>query len=84
MTFPELVRACPAIAELKADAASIAQNERCQWYERWIRGSQIFLHAVADAAEIMRVPRDEIRQVVLTGLLDAYFTAKRRRAKREG
>ncbi len=83
LTFQRLLK-CPAIAELKADAASIAELERWPWYERWIRGSKVFGVAVRTAALALHAPEDSIRDVALTGLLDAYFTAKRRRAKREG
>ena len=81
MNFPELCRSCPSIAELKADAASIAMNEARQWYPVWLAGSTIFAHAIDAAAEALDVPQHEIRGVVLTGLLDHYFTTKRRRAK---
>ena len=83
LTFSELVRSCPAIAELKANAQSIAQNETRQWYANWLPGSLVFIEAVRDAAKALDMDDDRIRDVALTGLLDAYFTAKRRRAKRE-
>jgi len=83
MTFQELVRTCPAIAQLKADAASIAQQERRPWYAAWLEDSTIFAMAIRAAAEKTGAPPAAIRGVVLTGLLDAYYTARRRRAKRE-
>ena len=82
LTFHNLLK-CPAIAELKADAASIAELERWPWYEHWIDDSTIFHRAVRAAALALHAPEDSIRDVALTGLLDAYFTSKRRRAKRE-
>jgi hypothetical protein len=83
MDFPDLCRRCPAIAELKADAASIALHEHHPWYEHWLAGSQIFARAVAAAAVALNVPAADVRDVALDGLLDTYWTARRRRAKRE-
>jgi len=83
VNFPELVRTCPTIAELKADAASIAQNEARPWYQAWLADSTIFAMAVRTAAETIGVPPATIRETVLTGCLDAYHIARRRRAKAE-
>ncbi len=83
MNFPELVRACPSIAELKAGAVSIAEHEARPWYPAWLEGSTIFAHAIDAAAETIGATPAAIWQVALTGLLDTYHTAKRRRAKAE-
>ena len=83
ITFPELVRTCPTIAELKAGAVSIAEHEARPWYPAWFEGSSIFAHAIDAAAETIEAPPAAIREVALTGLLDTYHTAKRRRAKAE-
>ena len=83
ITFHELVRTCPTIAELKADAASIAQHEAHPWYAAWVEGSKVFREALDAAAGRIGTPPAAFRDVVLTGLLDAYWTSRRRRAKRE-
>ena len=83
MNFPELVRACPSIAELKAGAVSIAEHEARPWFTYWLADSTIFAMAIDAAAEALDVAPAEIREIALTGLLDAYHTARRRRAKRE-
>ena len=83
MNFPELVRTCPTIAELKAGAVSVAEHEARPWYSYWLADSTIFAMAIDAAAEALDVAPAEIRDTALTGLLDAYFTARRRRAKRE-
>jgi hypothetical protein len=84
LTFSELARECPAIAELKADAASIAMLERWPWYEPWIGRSRIFATAVHQAAQQTGEDPADIRGEVLDGLLDTYAVARRRRAKRQG
>lgn len=83
MNFPELVRTCPTIAELKAGAVSIAEHEARPWFTYWLADSTIFAMAIDAAAEALDVAPAEIREIALTGLLDAYHTARRRRAKRE-
>ena len=81
INFPELVRTCPTIAELKAGAVSIAEHERRSWFPYWLADSTIFASAIRAAAETIGMEPAAIREVALTGLLDVYFTAKRRRAK---
>jgi len=83
VNFPELVRTCPTIAELKAGAVSIAEHEARPWFTYWLADSTIFAMAIDAAAEALDVAPAEIREIALTGLLDAYHTARRRRAKRE-
>ena len=73
---------CPEIAALSDNAASIAEHERTAWYERWLAKSNIFAEAVAKAAKYFEVSPDEVRHVALTGLLDAYRTAKSRLQRR--
>jgi hypothetical protein len=81
-TWHALLERSPELAELKADAASIAKLERWPWYELWLPTSTIFLRAVAAAAERVKHGRDSVREIALTGLLDAYHTAKRRLQRR--
>ena len=78
MNFLELVRTCPTIAELKAGAVSIAEHEARPWFTYWLADSTIFAMAIDAAAEALDVAPAEIRDTALTGLLDAYFTARRR------
>jgi len=79
--FPDICRRCPEIAELKADAASIAIWERWPWYKCWIEHSRIFADALSAAGDKLGVSPDAIRRTVLTGILVAYHDAKYRRAK---
>lgn len=81
MTFGDLVRSCPAIAELQADARSIAQHARWDWYEKWLPGTRIFHAAVRSASDRLTVDADVIRPVALAGLIDVYEVTKRRRAR---
>ncbi len=82
MIFQELVRSCPAIANMKDDAVSVGQHERHEWYPRWLPAAKIFRQAIEQAAEITKLPAARIREVALTGLLDTYFCSKRRRRQR--
>jgi hypothetical protein len=81
LTFNSLLQT-PSITQLRDDAQSIAMHERWPWYERWIERSRIFAVAIHAAAEALGVAPEEIRGPALTGLLDAYHVARRRRAKR--
>ena len=81
MNLPELCRSCPSIAEMKAAAVSVAQHESRSWYAAWLADSTIFASAIRTAAETIGMEPAAIRETVLAGLLDVYFTAKRRRAK---
>ena len=74
----ELIERSPELAELKAGAASVAEQERWPWYERWLPTSTILAIAVGKAAERLGVDRVEVRPVALAGLVDAYRTAKQR------
>ena len=83
ITFPEICNLCPEVADLRDDAASVAEHERWPWYEMWLSGSTVFSVAVKAAAQRLGVDLDEIRDVVLVGLLDAYRTAKWRLERRK-
>jgi hypothetical protein len=47
----------------------------------WLAGSKIFGDASCAAAVRLDVEPEEIRRVALTGPLDGYYVARRRRAK---
>jgi len=81
ISWRELQEAAPEVVELKADAESIAANERWPWYEGWLPSSTIFLKTVCDISEKLNLQRDAVRPVLLTGLLDAYWTMKNRLKK---
>ena len=70
----------PEIAGLRDDARSIAANERRPWYPDWLPTSVILADACRAAAWRLKVDPAAVRPVALTGLLDAYHTAKRRLA----
>ena len=74
----ELIERCPELAELRADAASIAEQEQRPWYERWLPGSRIFREAIDRAAWRLGAPPEDVWSVALAGLVDAYRTAKER------
>jgi hypothetical protein len=79
MTFQELLNGSPELAELKASAISVAKNESKEWYPDWLPSSTIFIEALEETARRLRVRADDIRQTARTGLIDAYWTAKRRK-----
>ena len=79
LTWRGLLEDSPELAELKASAVSIAQNEKSPWFERWLFNSTSFQDAVTKAADRLHVPRQELRDVAYEGLLDAYRVAKRRK-----
>ena len=69
---------CPAVAGLVKDARSVARNERHSWYPAWLPNSAIFNAALRALAAWLNVGNlDDVRNVVLTGLLDEYHTERR-------
>jgi hypothetical protein len=82
ISWKELLASSVELAELRTDAASIAKLERWPWYERWLPGSSVFRGVVSKVARRLDEPPDEVKHVALTGLLDAYHTAKRRLQRR--
>jgi hypothetical protein len=70
--------ACPAIAGLAEDARSIAQNARRDWFPGWLPTSRCFMDGLRALASWLDVGNlDDIRDTVLTGLLDEYHTERR-------
>ena len=69
---------CPAVAGLVKDARSVARNQRHSWYPAWLPNSAIFNAALRALAAWLDVGNlDDVRDVVLTGLLDEYHTERR-------
>ena len=77
VTWKQLLT-CPEIADRAADARSVAEHERWEWYPVWIGGSEIFRLACQQAAAWLGVAPEDVRPVALTGLLASYHDAKRR------
>ena len=77
-SFNKICHDCPAIAGLADDARSIAVHERWPWYTRWVGKSIIFRIACHSAAKRLDFDAEDIRRVVLRGLLTAYEAEKRR------
>jgi hypothetical protein len=78
VTWKILLEHCPELVELRAGAASIAENEARPWYERWLPTSAVFSVAVGKAALRLGTSPDDVRPVALAGLVDAYRVAKQR------
>jgi len=77
-----LLEQSPELAELKAAAVSIAKNETREWYPDWLQDCTAFIDAIRKTAQRLGTPPEEIRNVARTGLLDAYWTAKRRQRQK--
>ncbi len=82
LTFRDLLD-FGAIADLAADAKSIARHSRWDWFPDWIGGFRGFHAAVQDAADRLQRPLREVRDVALVGLLDTWREEKRRLAGRD-
>jgi hypothetical protein len=79
ITWKMLLEECPAFAELRDDAVSIAEHEARPWYEHWLPDSSIFLDACWQGYHRFGCTRlDDVRFVAAAGLVDAYRVAKAR------
>ena len=84
IAWSELIERSPELAGLKADAASIAEQERWPWYPLWLAGSTIFAKACQEAAARLGIPAHVVKAAAVAGLVDAYRTAKARLRRKAG
>jgi hypothetical protein len=82
ITWTGLCLLQPQLRQYERDAKSIAAHEHWPWYCKWIGGFQDLRADLADVAAQHHLDPQEVRNVALAALKDAYRVARARQERR--